>query len=66
MKPEHIKAVVSLASNSPGTPTGYGQQAQFLVERLVKHGIHTAAMSNFGLEARMDEIKVKGGKVPLL
>lgn len=64
MKPEQIPAVVSLASNSPGTPTGYGQQAQFLIERLVKHGIHTAAMSNFGLEARMDEIKVKGGKVP--
>lgn len=63
MKPEQINAVISLASNSPGAPTGYGQQAQYLVERMVRHGIHTAALSNYGLEARIDELKVKGGKV---
>ena len=63
MKPEKIDAVISLASNSPGAPTGYGQQAQYLVERFVRHGIHTAALSNYGLEARIDELKVKGGKV---
>jgi len=34
-----------------------------LVERLVRHGIRTAALSNYGLEARIDELKVKGGKV---
>jgi len=63
VKPEQLNAVISLASNSPGAPTGYGQQAQYLVERFVRHGIHTAVLSNFGLEARIDELKVKGGKV---
>lgn len=60
---EKIDAVVSVASNSPGTPTGYGQQAGYLVERLVRHGIHTAALSNFGLEGGLSEINFKGGKV---
>jgi glycosyltransferase involved in cell wall biosynthesis len=63
VKPEQLDAVISLASNSPGAPTGYGQQAQYLVERFVRHGIRTAALSNYGLEARIDELKVKGGKV---
>lgn len=61
---EQLNGVISLASNSPGTPTGYGQQALYLVERMVQSGIRTAAMSNFGLEGRMDLLKVKGGKVP--
>jgi len=63
VKPEQLNAVISLASNSPGTPTGYGQQAQYLVERFVRHGIHTAVLSNFGLEGRFEDLKVKGGKV---
>jgi glycosyltransferase involved in cell wall biosynthesis len=62
-KPEKLEGVVSLASNSPGTPTGYGQQAQYLVERFVRHGVHTAALSNFGLEGRFEDLRVKGGKV---
>lgn len=61
---EKIDAVVSLASNSPGTPTGYGQQAQYLVERLHRHGMTVAAMSNFGLEGHISELKIKGGKIP--
>lgn len=60
---EQIDAVVSLASNSPGTPTGYGQQAEYLVERLVRHGMTVAAMSNFGLEGHISDLKVKGGKI---
>lgn len=60
---EPIDAVVSLASNSPGTPTGYGQQAGYLVERLVRHGVRTAVLSNFGLEGHITDLKVKGGKV---
>jgi len=61
---EQISAVVSFSSNSPGTPTGYGQQALYMVERMVRHGMRVAAMSNFGLEGRMEDLKVKGGKIP--
>jgi glycosyltransferase involved in cell wall biosynthesis len=60
---EKLQGLISLASNSPGAPTGYGQQAQYLVERLVRHGIHTAVLSNYGLEGRMEKIRVKHGEV---
>jgi glycosyltransferase involved in cell wall biosynthesis len=60
---EKLNAVISVASNSPGAPTGYGQQADYLVERLVRAGVKTAAMSNYGLEGGLSELKVKGGKV---
>jgi glycosyltransferase involved in cell wall biosynthesis len=60
---DKIDAVISLASNSPGAPTGYGQQAEYLVERLVRHGAKVAALSNYGLEGTLGELKVKGGKV---
>lgn len=58
-----IDAVVSVASNSPYTPTGYGQQCGYLVERLVRHGIDTAVLSNFGLEGQISSIRTKHGKV---
>ena len=60
---EKLDAAISVASNSPGAPTGYGQQAEYLVERLVRHGVKTAALSNYGLEGTLGELKVKGGKV---
>jgi len=59
---EKLDAVISLASNSPGSPTGYGQQGQYLVERLVRHGAKVGAMSNYGLEGTLAEVKVKGGR----
>jgi glycosyltransferase involved in cell wall biosynthesis len=59
---EKIDAVISLASNSPGAPTGYGQQAEYLVHRLVRHGAKVGAMSNYGLEGTIAEVKVPGGK----
>ena len=58
-----LDAVISVASNSPGAPTGYGQQAEYLVERLVQAGAHVAALSNYGLEGTLGQLKVKGGKV---
>lgn len=58
-----IDAVVSVASNSPYTPTGYGQQTGYLIERLVRHGISTAVLSNFGLEGQLSTIRTKHGKV---
>jgi glycosyltransferase involved in cell wall biosynthesis len=61
---EQIKGAVSLASNSPGMPTGYGQQAMLLAERLVRHGIKFAAQSNYGLQGVMSELTIGGKKVP--
>ena len=60
---EKIPGLLSLASNSAGAPTGYGQQAEYLVERLVRHGIKTAVLSNYGLEGRMETMKTPHGEV---
>lgn len=60
---EKIKGALALASNSPGVPTGYGVQAEYLVKRLVRHGIETAVFSNYGLEARRDVIKTEHGRI---
>jgi glycosyltransferase involved in cell wall biosynthesis len=60
---EKIPGLLSLASNSPGTPTGYGQQGEYLVERLVRHGVKTAVLSNYGLEGGIESIKTKHGEV---
>lgn len=60
---EKIPGLISLASNSPGAPTGYGQQAEYLVERLVRHGVKTAALSNYGLEGRIEKYSTKYGDV---
>jgi glycosyltransferase involved in cell wall biosynthesis len=59
---EKINGVVSLASNSPGAPTGYGTQARYLVDRLVRHGLKTAVLSNYGLEGGIQDLKTPFGK----
>lgn len=63
MPTEKIKGLLALASNSPGTPTGYGQQAEHLVRSLMEHGVKTAVLSNYGLEGSIDTIKTKHGEV---
>ncbi len=63
MKPAKFKASVSLYSNSPGQPTGYGQQAEYLVERLKRAGCDVAAMSNYGLEGNNGKINTKYGQI---
>lgn len=60
---EKIKGALALASNSPGVPTGYGVQADYLVRRLVRHGVDTAVFSNYGLEAQRSVIKTEHGKI---
>jgi glycosyltransferase involved in cell wall biosynthesis len=59
---EKINGAIALATNSPGSPTGYGVQADYLVNRLVRHGIKTAVLSNYGLEARKETITTPYGK----
>jgi glycosyltransferase involved in cell wall biosynthesis len=63
MPTEKIKGLIALASNSPGTPTGYGQQADHLVRSLTEHGVKTAVLSNYGLEGSIDTIRTKHGDV---
>lgn len=55
---------ISIASNSPGTPTGYGVQAMLLAERLKRDGYDVAALSNYGLEGSMSQLDTQYGKIP--
>lgn len=64
MTNEKINGLISFASNSPGVPTGYGQQAEFLANRMVRAGMTVALMSNYGHEGGIAEYKLQAGKVP--
>lgn len=57
-----LNGLISLATNSPGAPTGYGTQAKYLVDRLVRHGMKTAILSNYGLEGSIQDYKTPYGK----
>lgn len=61
---EQFKGTVSLYSNSPDQPTGYGQQARYLVDRLKRHGFDVAALSNYGLEGIKRELDTPYGEIP--
>lgn len=61
---ETIKGAVALASNTPGMPTGYGNQGKLLLERMLRHGLKTAALSNYGLEGAKSELKLENGTIP--
>lgn len=63
-KPAKLDAVITLYSNTPGQPTGYGQQAEYLVERLKRDGAQVAAISNYGLEGNNSTINTKYGQIP--
>ena len=62
---ERLTGAISLATNTPGVPTGYGVQAKLLMDRLKRHGLDVAALSNYGLEGRRDVIQTKYGPVKL-
>jgi glycosyltransferase involved in cell wall biosynthesis len=61
---EQIDGLISFVSNSPGQPTGYGQQGAMLVEKMVRHGMKVAALSNYGLEGVPGELEFAGKKIP--
>ena len=46
---EKLNGVVSIASNSPGMPTGYGVQAKMVTDRLKRHSVDVAILSNYGV-----------------
>ena len=62
---EKLKGVVSLASNTPGAPTGYGVQAEFLVRYMKRHGMNVGVLSNYGLEGAIGEHRTEFGAVPV-
>lgn len=65
MATDKLKGVISIVSNSPNTPTGYGVQVGQLVEMMKKHGLHTAVLSNYGTEGHMGNHRTKHGDVPI-
>ena len=62
---EKLKGVVSVASNSPGLPTGYSVQVSMLVERMKRHGIHVGVLSNYGNEGYIAKHRTKAGDIPI-
>ena len=58
-----LNGVVSIASNTIGSSTGYGVQAQYLAEGLLKNGVKVANLSNYGLEGQITKIRTKHGDV---
>jgi glycosyltransferase involved in cell wall biosynthesis len=61
---QKLNGLISFASNSPGVPTGYGQQTEYLLNRMVKSGLTVAAMSNYGHEGGIETLKLQTGKIP--
>jgi glycosyltransferase involved in cell wall biosynthesis len=61
---EQFDATITVYSNSPDQPTGYGQQARYLVDRLKRQGFDVAALSNYGLEGIKRELETPYGKIP--
>lgn len=61
---EKLSGLLSFSSNSPGVPTGYGQQAEQLVDRMVRDGLTVAVMSNYGHEGAIGNYKTKTKKIP--
>jgi glycosyltransferase involved in cell wall biosynthesis len=61
---EKLNGAVSVWSNSYNAPTGYGQQATMLVDRLKRASLDVAMLSNYGLEGIPSLIKTPYGKIP--
>jgi glycosyltransferase involved in cell wall biosynthesis len=62
-KQAKLQGTVTVFSNSPGRPTGYGQQAEYLVNRMKRHGLDVAVQSNYGREGADGYWESEHGKV---
>jgi len=65
MTASKIKGTVTVWSNSPGESTGYGQQAEYLVNRLKRDGADVAASSNYGSEGSLKTHRTPYGDIPV-
>ena len=64
MSTKNLQGLVSFVSNSPGSPTGYGQQAEQLVDRMTRDGLTVGIMSNYGQEGGIGTYKARNKKLP--
>lgn len=60
---EKLNGAISIASNTPGIPTGYGVQAKMLTDRLKRHNVDVSILSNYGIEGGMSSYKSPFGTV---
>ena len=60
-----IKGTVSVFSNSPGQPTGYGQATEALVKLLKRDGADVASLSNYGNEGINTTYDTGFGEIPI-
>jgi glycosyltransferase involved in cell wall biosynthesis len=63
MPKPNLKGAIALASNTPGMPTGYGQQAKMLAERAIQSGLEFASFSNYGLEGKKSTLNIAGKQI---
>jgi glycosyltransferase involved in cell wall biosynthesis len=62
---EKLKGTVSVFSNSPGQPTGYGQATDALVKLLKRQGVNVASLSNYGHEGINTIYNTEYGEIPI-
>jgi glycosyltransferase involved in cell wall biosynthesis len=60
-----LKGTVSVFSNSPGQPTGYGQATEALVRLLKRDGADVASLSNYGNEGVNTTYDTGFGQIPI-
>jgi glycosyltransferase involved in cell wall biosynthesis len=60
-----LKGTVSVFSNSPGQPTGYGQATEALVKLLKRDGADVASLSNYGNEGINTTYDTGFGQIPI-
>lgn len=60
-----INGTVSVFSNSPGQPTGYGIATEALVSRLKRAGADVASISNYGHEGTKTTYQTPHGEIPV-
>jgi glycosyltransferase involved in cell wall biosynthesis len=60
-----LKGTVSVFSNSPGQPTGYGQATEALVKLLKRDGADVASLSNYGNEGVNTTYDTGFGQIPI-
>jgi glycosyltransferase involved in cell wall biosynthesis len=60
-----LKGTVSVFSNSPGQPTGYGQATEALVRLLKRDGADVASLSNYGNEGVNTTYDTGFGQIPV-
>jgi glycosyltransferase involved in cell wall biosynthesis len=61
---EKLHGAISIASNSYDAPTGYGVQTKLLADCLMRAGVRTAVLSNYGLEGAISTIETPFGTMP--